>query len=115
MFKPNNVNPNDSDLVGIEKVCLKNFHDLAMAEEGFLKQKSRIQWLKLGDQNTSFFHKSVKARNSRNTITSITLETGDRIEDPNTIKQEVITHFQSVFGGNLQDSICEEYQMDGLV
>ena len=97
------VNPNDSDLVGIEKVYLKNFHDLAMAEEGFLKQKSRIQWLKLGDQNTSFFHKLVKARNSRNTITSITLETGDRIEDPDTIKQEVITHFQSVLGGNLQD------------
>ena len=76
---------------------------------------SRIQWLKLGDQNTSFFHKSVKARNSRNTITSITLETGDRIEDPDTIKQEVINHFQSVLGGNLQDSISEEYQMDGLV
>ena len=32
-----------------EKSCLKNYHDLAIAEEGFLKQKSRVQWLKLGD------------------------------------------------------------------
>ena len=95
------VNPNDSDLDGIEKVCLKKFHDLALAEEGFLKQKSMVQWLKLGDQNSSFFHKLVNARNSRNTITSITLENGDRTEDPDAIKQEVINNFQSVLGCNL--------------
>ena len=41
-------NPNDTGLVGNDKVCLKNFHDLALAEERFLKQKSKIQWLELG-------------------------------------------------------------------
>ena len=80
-----------------------------MTEEGFLKQKSRIQWLKLGDQKSSFFHKSVKARNSRNTITSITLENGDIIEDSDTIKQEVINHFLSVLGCDLQDLVIDEY------
>ena len=35
-------NPNDPSLVENEKVCLKIFHDLALAEESFLKQKSRI-------------------------------------------------------------------------
>ena len=108
-------NPNDLELVGNEKVCLKKYHDLALAEEGFLKQKSRIQWLKLGDQNSSFFHKSVKARNSRNTIKSITLENGCRSEDLDTIKQEVINHFQSVLGSNLQDSVIDDYHIDGLV
>ena len=72
------VSPNDYGLVENEKVCLKKFHDLALAEEGFLKQKSRIQWLKLGDQNSNFFHKTVKARNSRNSIKSNTLENGCR-------------------------------------
>ena len=57
-------NPNDTGLVGNVKVCLKNFHDLALVEEGFLKQKSRIQWLKLGNKNSNFFHRVVKARNS---------------------------------------------------
>ena len=96
-------NPNDSGCVGKEKVCLKNFHDLARAKEGFLKKKSRIQWLKLGDQNSNFFHKAVKARNSRNSIKSITLENGCRSEDPATIIQEFVKHFQSVLGGNMQD------------
>ena len=63
-------NPHDLYLVDNEKRCLKIFQDLACAEEGFLKQKARVQWLKLGDQNTSFFHKAIKARNSRNTIKS---------------------------------------------
>ena len=108
-------NPNDPGLVGNEKVCLKNFHDLALAEEGFLKQKSRIQWLKLGDQNSNFFHKAVKARNSRNSIKSITLENGCRSKDSDTIKQEVLNHFQSVLGSNMRDSATDAYHMDGLV
>ena len=91
-------NPNDTGLVGNEKVCLKNFHDLALAEEGFLKQKSRIKWLKLGDYNSNFFYNVFQARNSRNSIKSITLEKGCRSEDPNTIKQEVVKHFKSVLG-----------------
>ena len=65
-------NPSDPALMGNERKCLKIYHDLAYAEEGFLKQKSRVQWLKLGDQNTSFFHKAVKARNARNAIKVIT-------------------------------------------
>ena len=61
----------DPILVDNEKRCLKVFQDLSSAEEGFLKHKSRIQCIKR-DQNTSFFHKSIKARNSRNVIKVIT-------------------------------------------
>ena len=65
--------PSNPMLGEIEKSCLKNYHDLAIAEEGFLKQKSRVQWLKLGDQNSSFFHKAVKARNARSALKVITM------------------------------------------
>ena len=108
-------NPNDSGLLRNEKICLKNFHELVRAEEGFLKQKSRIQWLKLGNQNSNFFQKAVKARNSRNSIKSITLENGCRLEDPASIREEFVNHFQSVLGSNMQDSTSVEYNMDGLV
>ena len=91
------------------------FHDLALTEEGFLKQKSRIQFLKLGDQNSNFFHKAVKARNSRNYIKSITLENGYRFEDPETIKHEVVNHFRLVLGINMQDYATDAYHMGGLV
>ena len=89
-------NPYDSLLVENEKKCLKAFHDLAYAEEGFLKQKSRIQWLKLGDQNTSFFHKAIKSRNAWNAIKVLTLANRGRIEDPEDIKQEAVAYFQNI-------------------
>ena len=108
-------NPNESRLVGNEKMYLKNFHDLARAEEGFLKQKSRIQWLKLGDQNSNFFHKVVKARNSKNSIKSITLKNGCRIDDPTSIIQDFVKHFQSVLGSHMQEPATVDYNLDGLV
>ena len=108
-------NPNDSDFVGNEKMCLKNFHDLARAEEGFLKQKSRIQWLKLGDQNSQYFHKVVKARNSKNSIKSITLENNCRIDYPTTIRREFVMHFQTVLGSNIQELAIVDYNLDDLV
>ena len=43
------------------------------------------------------------------------MENGDRSEDPDTIKQEVINHFQLVLCSNLQDSVIDDYHMDGLV
>ena len=89
-------NPYDSILVENEKRCLKAFHDLACAEEGFLKQKSRIQWLKLGDQNTSFFHKAIKSRNARNAIKVIISADRGRIEDSEDIKQEAVAHYQNI-------------------
>ena len=109
--------PSNPTLIDNEKKCLKAYHDLAYAKEGFLKQKSRVQWLKLGDQNTSFFHKAVKARNGRNMIKIITLANGCRIDDPEAIKQEAIGHFQDVLCSDGPSNVHAEYldNLDGFV
>ena len=110
-------NPSDPMLIDNEKKCLKAYHELGYAEEGFLKQKSRVQWLKLGDQNTSFFHKAVKARNGRNTIKVITSASGCRIDDPEVIKQEEVGHFYDVLCSDGSSNIQFEYldNLDGFV
>ena len=109
-------NPYDPLLVDNEKRCLKAFQDLACAEEGFRKQKSRIEWLKLGDQNTSFFHKAIKARNARNVIKVITLANGCRIEDTEVIKQEAVAHFKNIMCSDGPSSDHNHYldNLDGL-
>ena len=43
------------------------------------------------------------------------LENGCKSEDPATIRQEIVKHFQSVLGSNMQDLSYVDYNMDGLV
>jgi hypothetical protein len=45
-----------------ERDAIHKYASTVRAEESFFKQKARIQWLSLGDQNTSYFHKSVNGR-----------------------------------------------------
>ena len=59
-------NHTDSNLRLEERQLLSMYLTAARNEEIVLKQKSRIQWLKEEDQNTSFFFKSmVNRRNKR--------------------------------------------------
>lgn len=57
-------------------------------EEAVQKQKSRIQWLTLGDKNTNFFHSSVKVRQVKTTLRMLTADDGRRME-----KTEELTFF----------------------
>lgn len=50
------------------KAMEEKLNDLLLKEEIFWKQRSRIEWMKAGDQNTKFFHLSAKKRNKINTI-----------------------------------------------
>lgn len=49
-----------------------------MGEKHFWKQKSINRWLKVGDQNTRFFHGTTKARRARNCIKKIVMESPKR-------------------------------------
>ncbi|KAF3583845.1 hypothetical protein F2Q69_00028567 [Brassica cretica] len=62
-------------------------------EEQFLMQKSRITWLKLGDQNITFFYKIVQSRTAYNAIRKLVLSTGETITGPIAIKQADASYF----------------------
>ena len=90
----------DDVLKSQEKLALEWLILLSNAEESFLKQKSRIQWIKEGDSNSKFFHHTLKARVNRNKITSILLDSGEHLHDPQAIHAAAV-HF---FGTLLSDS-----------
>ncbi|GKF03147.1 hypothetical protein Tco_0030070, partial [Tanacetum coccineum] len=60
----------------IEAANVVAFNQAVLDEEMFLKQKAKISWLKDGDSNTAYFHKSVKSRVSRSHIDVISNSDG---------------------------------------
>lgn len=73
----------------------EHWHHISGIEEKFYYQKSRVQWLGLGDRNSRFFHKVTQSRNVRNSIRKIVTMDGRILTSPSEIKQEAAAHFQS--------------------
>ncbi|KAH7850441.1 hypothetical protein Vadar_032955 [Vaccinium darrowii] len=79
-------------------MALSQFMDLGLADEGFKKQKSRVKWLALGDQNTRFFHQKLSTHNLRSKILSLVSTTGVRLEDPKEIQKEILSYYKGLLG-----------------
>ena len=62
-------------------------------EELTWKLKSRITWLKEGDMNMKFFHKTENAWRNANTIWHIKNENGDIVHIEEDIRNEAFNHF----------------------
>ncbi|KAH7845047.1 hypothetical protein Vadar_034581 [Vaccinium darrowii] len=81
------------ELIVQEREAMLVYRSLSAAEEAFKKQKSRVQWLHLGDNNTKFFHKKMAANRLRNKILSINDGNGIRLEDPAAVKREIVSFY----------------------
>ncbi|XP_062094166.1 uncharacterized protein LOC133800227 [Humulus lupulus] len=71
---------------------------LARIYESFLKQKSKVDWLRFGDDNTTYFHACLKQRRASNCITSVVTEFGQSIENFDDVVDHFVTHFQKIMG-----------------
>ena len=71
---------------------------MKQAEESYFKQKSRIKWLKEGDQNTKYFHGMMAARQKRNTISVLTDLEGHKLISYDQMSNEAVTFFQKLIG-----------------
>lgn len=83
-----------------ERECLHYYVSISRAEEAFLKQKARNQWLQLGDQNTAFFHRLLKGSYARNTITHLCDEHGNQVEEIAKIKGIAEDFYKKLLGSN---------------
>ncbi|KAK8980859.1 hypothetical protein V6N11_047990 [Hibiscus sabdariffa] len=75
-----------------EKIAATELGDSCKAEERFLRQKSRIQFTKEGDQNSTYFFRQMAAKNRANTIHSLKNCHGDKLESLETISNELIQY-----------------------
>ncbi|KAL0875746.1 hypothetical protein Bca101_025451 [Brassica carinata] len=85
-------------LAVLERNAHKKWIMLAKAEESFLRQRSRIQWLAEGDSNSAFFHRAIRSRAAQNFINML-LDSNDAvIDDPQDIRAHIIDFYQGLLG-----------------
>ena len=65
-------------------------------EEIIWKQKSRKLWLREGDRNTSFFHKSTVQHRQQNKIYRLKARDGTILEEQRPIEHELIRYYSEL-------------------
>ncbi|XP_071700091.1 uncharacterized protein [Rutidosis leptorrhynchoides] len=66
-----------------------------------LKQKARLKWTIEGDENSKFFHNSIRRKNSKCNFRGLNIN-GLWIEDPAVVKDAIYDHFKNLFSTQSQ-------------
>ncbi|GJX67681.1 hypothetical protein Tco_0303408 [Tanacetum coccineum] len=80
-----------------EDTVLAAFNEACIMEEKFLKQKAKIDWLREGDSNSAYFHKSVKSRISRSRIDVVATSDGVVYENDK-VAEAFVSHYEIFLG-----------------
>ncbi|KAL7200050.1 hypothetical protein ACSBR2_022205 [Camellia fascicularis] len=86
-----------------ERAAYAKYVDLSKAEESLAHQKSRIQWLGLGDRNSKFFFRTIKGNVNRGWIHSVVLPNGDRVTKSEDVHNTFVDFFTGLFGKPFDD------------
>ena len=83
-----------------EKTLIDAFNKALLDEELFLKQKSRVKWLKCGDANNGFFFKSCRNRWNQNKILQITDDNGVSISGHREVANVAVEYYRNLLGNS---------------
>ncbi|XP_074315411.1 uncharacterized protein LOC141651606 [Silene latifolia] len=78
--------PLNEELCNAEKACSKEVEFLSKVKTEYLKQKAKVKWMNEGDDNSAFFHSSIKRRRAMNKVYQVKDMRGNLCTQPNTIK-----------------------------
>ncbi|KAF8397034.1 hypothetical protein HHK36_018672 [Tetracentron sinense] len=87
-------------LTRIYKSSTLNWISAIAQEETMWRQKSRAEWLLLGDRNTRFLHTSVVQGRQRNKVLSLKDEARTWITEGTDIKNLIVGHFQKLYSSS---------------
>nr|GEV89462.1 hypothetical protein [Tanacetum cinerariifolium] len=82
-----------------EKSCriLKEYYEAMKEENNLLCQKAKVEWLREGDRNTTYFYKTIKKMVHRGRIMTIGNEERVRFESKD-VAYQIFKHFEEFLG-----------------
>ena len=78
-----------------EAIAYEQWKILSDIEEGYLRQKAKLHWMKVGDQNNKAFYIAAKIREVRNNIQEIQCDDGQIVSTQEQIKSEAERYSRS--------------------
>lgn len=87
-------------MVYLEQELRLEYDRILCQEELHWYQRSREQWIQLGDKNTKFFHAQSIIRRKRNKIHGLQLPNGIWCTNDVTLREEARSYFQQLFCSN---------------
>ncbi|KAJ9535294.1 hypothetical protein OSB04_un001606 [Centaurea solstitialis] len=93
------IEPENGDLRLDGAVYLKALKEALVDEEKVLRQRSKVQWLREGDANTSYFHSVVKSRTNKARIDEVADIEGNRFFGE-AVPDQFVKHFKSILGSS---------------
>ena len=95
------VDPRNMGYIKEELLATQDYKVKHRAYMEFLSQKAKTNWIKKGDENTSLFHQSIKARKMQIMIYNIYDEKGIWCDNPEFASQAFLSYYQTLSGGNV--------------
>ncbi|KAL9659914.1 hypothetical protein QQ045_024724 [Rhodiola kirilowii] len=96
--------PRSEDLIKKETELITQLDEWLVGEEQMWHQRSRVQWLREGDNNTSFFHHKANARRKINTIAHLRNSDGVLYHDQASLKAIAVNYFKQLFASCVLNS-----------
>ncbi|XP_021723765.1 uncharacterized protein LOC110691155 [Chenopodium quinoa] len=87
----------DRGLIKLEAKLRRDLDEILEREEVLWYQKARIEWLKNGDRNTTFFQLSTVVKRWKNKTVSLKREDGVWLHDKNEIKDHIVNYYSKLF------------------
>ncbi|GKE46583.1 RNA-directed DNA polymerase, eukaryota, reverse transcriptase zinc-binding domain protein, partial [Tanacetum coccineum] len=97
------MDPFNINLREEEAAYVQAFNEALIMEERFLKQKAKIEWLRVGDSNSDYFHKPVKSHVSRSRINVISNSEGI-VFSGDQVANAFVSHYEEFLGHKGQHS-----------
>lgn len=63
-----------------------------------LRQRAKIKWLRVGDDNNAYFHASLRAKQKQNTMKNIYRWDGTLVTTHKNLKKEVLDFYGKLIG-----------------
>lgn len=92
--------PSDPANLSLEKHCTQRLFQAIDREEVLMQQKSRANWLTLGDRNTAYFANMMKSRWNSNKIFSILNDDGVMVYGKDNVEAVAVDYFKSLFNAS---------------